>query len=106
MRMDGANTPQIILRLIVPLSMPVIMLIAVFTFKDTWNDFFGPLIYLNDSQKYTLAVGLAFFNGQFRVDMNLLMAANVVVMMPLILLFFVAQRAFVEGISLSGMTGR
>ena len=106
MRMDGANTTRVILNLIVPLSLPVITLIAVFTFKDTWNDFFGPLIYLNDASKYTLAVGLAFFNGQFRVDMNLLMAANVVVMMPLIILFFVAQRVFVEGISLSGLAGR
>jgi ABC-type glycerol-3-phosphate transport system permease component len=106
MRIDGANTVQLITRLIIPLSLPVISLIAVFTFKDTWNDFFGPLIYLNDASKYTLAVGLAFFNGQFRVDMNLLMAANVVVMLPLILLFFVAQRVFVEGISLSGLTGR
>jgi ABC-type glycerol-3-phosphate transport system permease component len=106
MRIDGAGTVQVITRLIVPLSLPVITLIAVFTFKDTWNDFFGPLIYLNDASKYTLAVGLAFFNGQFRVDMNLLMAANVVVMLPLVILFFVAQRVFVEGISLSGLTGR
>lgn len=106
MRMDGANTAHIIIRLIVPLSLPVIMLIAVFTFKDTWNDFFGPLIYLNDASKYTLAVGLAFFNGQFRIDMNLLMAANFVVMLPLIIVFFLAQRVFVEGISLSGLAGR
>jgi ABC-type glycerol-3-phosphate transport system permease component len=106
MRIDGASTLRVITNLIVPLSMPVIMLIAVFTFKDTWNDFFGPLIYLNDASKYTLAVGLAFFNGQFRVDMNLLMAANLVVMLPLIIVFFLAQRVFVQGISLSGLAGR
>lgn len=106
MRMDGATTLRIIFNLIVPLSLPVISVILIFTFKDVWNDFEGPLIYLNDLKKYTLSLGLAFFNGQFRVDMNLLMAANFAIMMPLIVLFFVAQRAFVEGISMSGMGGR
>lgn len=105
-RMDGAGTPRIIFNLIVPLSMPVIAVILVFTFKDTWNDLEGPLIYLNNLQQYTLSLGLAFFNGQFRVDMNLLMAANFAVMLPLIALFFVAQRLFVEGVSMSGMGGR
>lgn len=106
MRIDGANTLRIIFNLIVPLSMPVIAVILIFTFKDVWNDFEGPLIYLNDLQKYTLSLGLAFFNGQFRVDMNLLMAANFAIMLPLIIVFFIAQRAFVEGISMSGMGGR
>jgi ABC-type glycerol-3-phosphate transport system permease component len=106
MRMDGAGTLRIIFNLIVPLSLPVISVILIFTFKDVWNDFEGPLIYLNDLKKYTLSLGLAFFNGQFRVDMNLLMAANFAIMLPLIILFFIAQRAFVEGISMSGMGGR
>lgn len=106
MRIDGSGTLRIIFNLIVPLSMPVISVILIFTFKDVWNDFEGPLIYLNDLQKYTLALGLAFYNGQFRVDMNLLMAANFAIMLPLILLFLFAQRAFVEGVSLSGMGGR
>lgn len=105
-RIDGAGTLRIIFNLIVPLSLPVISVIMIFTFKDVWNDFEGPLIYLNSLQKYTLSLGLAFFNGQFRVDMNLLMAANFAIMLPLIVLFFIAQRAFVEGVSLSGMGGR
>lgn len=105
-RIDGAGTLRIIFNLIVPLSLPVISVIMIFTFKDVWNDFEGPLIYLNNLQKYTLSLGLAFFNGQFRVDMNLLMAANFAIMLPLIVLFFVAQKAFVEGVSLSGMGGR
>jgi len=104
-RMDGASTLQVILQVIVPLSVPVLTVIAILTFKDNWNDFMGPLIYLNDARLYTLAVGLAFFNGQYDVQMNLLMAASVVVMMPLIILFFVAQRAFVEGITLTGLKG-
>jgi ABC-type glycerol-3-phosphate transport system permease component len=104
-RMDGASTLQVIRHVIVPLSVPVLTVIAILTFKDNWNDFMGPLIYLNDARLYTLAVGLAFFNGQYDVQMNLLMAASVVVMMPLIILFFVAQRAFVEGITLTGLKG-
>lgn len=105
-RIDGAGTLRIIFNLIVPLSWPVISVILIFTFKDVWNDFEGPLIYLNSLQKYTLSLGLAFFNGQFRVDMNLLMAANFAIMLPLIVVFFIAQRAFVEGISMSGLGGR
>jgi multiple sugar transport system permease protein len=105
-RMDGANFIQIIIRIIVPLSMPVLIVILILSFKDIWNDFFGPLLYLNDLTKYPLAVGLAYFNGQFRVQMSLLMAASVVVLLPLLIVFFIAQKAFVEGISLTGMAGR
>jgi ABC-type glycerol-3-phosphate transport system permease component len=105
-RMDGANFLQIIIRVIVPLSMPVLTVILILSFKDIWNDFFGPLLYLNDLTKYPLAVGLAYFNGQFRVQMSLLMAASVVVLLPLLIVFFIAQRAFVEGISLTGLAGR
>jgi len=104
-RIDGASTFQVIRYIIVPLSVPVLAVIAVLTFKDNWNDFMNPLIYLNDAKLYTLAVGLAFFNGQFDVQMNLLMAASVVVMLPLVILFFIAQRAFVEGITLTGLKG-
>jgi len=104
--MDGANTYRIIRNIIVPLSAPILAVIAVLTFKDVWNDFFGPLLYLNNSQLYTLSVGLAFFNGQYVVQMNLLMAASSVMMVPLIIVFFLAQKAFVEGISLTGIAGR
>jgi multiple sugar transport system permease protein len=105
-RIDGCNTFQIITRMIVPLSLPVLTVISIFTIKDNWNDFFGPLLYLSSLKQYTMAIGLAFFNGQFRVEMGMLMAASVVVMLPLIVLFFIFQRAFVEGISLTGMGGR
>jgi ABC-type glycerol-3-phosphate transport system permease component len=105
-RMDGANTFQIITQVIVPLSMPVIAVIAILSFKDIWNDFFTPLLYLNDSRLYTLSIGLAFFNGQFDVQLNLLMAASLVTMLPLIIVFFIGQKAFVEGISTTGLAGR
>jgi len=103
---DGANTLDILRSIIVPLSTPVLAVIAVFSFKDIWNDFFGPLLYLNSSDKYTVAIGLAYFNGQFKVDMGPLMAASSVLMLPLIIVFFIAQRAFVEGINLTGLAGR
>ncbi len=103
---DGANTYRIIRNIIVPLSTPILAVIAVLTFKDEWNDFFGPLLYLSNLQMYTLSVGLAYFNGQYTVQMNLLMAASTVLMLPLIIVFFLAQKAFVEGISLTGIAGR
>ncbi|MCC9077728.1 carbohydrate ABC transporter permease [Litorilinea aerophila] len=102
---DGANTLQIIGRIIVPLSLPVLAVITILSFKDIWNMFMDPLLYLNESTKYTIAVGLAYFNGQFNVQMNLLMAASVVTVLPVILVFFVAQRAFVEGIAMTGLKG-
>jgi multiple sugar transport system permease protein len=103
---DGANTFDILRRIIVPLSTPVLAVITVLSFKDIWNDFFGPLLYLNSADKYTVAIGLAYFNGQFKVDMGPLMAASIVLILPLIIVFFVAQRTFVEGISLTGLAGR
>ncbi len=104
-RIDGASTFQVIRYIIVPLSLPVLTVIAILTFKDNWNDFFNPLIYLSDAKKYTLAVGLGFFHGQLDVKMNLLMAASVAVLLPVLILFFFAQKAFVEGITLTGLKG-
>jgi multiple sugar transport system permease protein len=103
---DGANTYQIIRHIIVPLSTPILAVITVLSFKDIWNNFFQPLLYLNDRTKYTLSIGLAYFNGQYSVHMGVLMAASVVLMLPLVIVFFVAQKAFVEGISLTGIAGR
>ena len=102
---DGANTPRIIWSVIVPLSTPVLSVIAILTFKDTWNDFLTPLLYLNTASKYTVSVGLAYFNGQNNVQMSLLMAASLTMMLPIVVLFIFAQRAFVEGISLTGLKG-
>lgn len=102
---DGANRLQVIFRIIVPLSIPVLTVIGILSFKDIWNDFMGPLLYLNEISKYTVAVGLAYLNGQFDTQMNLLMAASVTLMMPTLILFFIAQRAFVEGITMTGLKG-
>ncbi len=102
---DGANRLQVIFQIIVPLSIPVVTVIGILSFKDIWNDFMGPLLYLNEVSKYTVAVGLAYLNGQFDTQMNLLMAASVTLMMPTLILFFIAQRAFVEGITMTGLKG-
>jgi multiple sugar transport system permease protein len=102
---DGASTIQVITRIIVPLSVPVLTVITILSFKDIWNNLLDPLLYLNNASKYTVAVGLAYFNGQFDVKMNQLMAASVTMLIPVLLLFFVAQRAFVEGITMTGLKG-
>ncbi len=104
-RIDGANTWQVLTRIMLPLSKPALATVTIFTFMGVWNDFMGPLIYLNKPETYTLALGLNFFKGQYVSQWNLLMAASLVMMLPLVLLFFVAQKAFIEGITLTGVKG-
>ncbi|GIQ65851.1 sugar ABC transporter permease [Paenibacillus cisolokensis] len=103
--MDGANPLTVLWRILVPLSMPAIIVITIFTFIGTWNDFLGPLIYLSDGDKYTLALGLASFKGMYNAQWGYLMAASTAVVAPIVLLFFVAQRYFIEGITLTGIKG-
>lgn len=102
---DGASYPRIYASIILPLSKPAITTVVVFTFMWTWNDFFGPLIYLSEESKYTLALGLQSFIGQYVSKWNLLMAASTVVVVPMIILFFFAQKAFIQGIAFSGVKG-
>lgn len=105
-RIDGAGHLQIYARIMLPLSLPVIAIVAIYTFMHTWNDFLGPLIYLNRPEMRTLALELNLFSGQYGVqDRNLLMAASFVTMLPCILLFFVAQRYFVQSEAGSGLKG-
>lgn len=103
--MDGANYFVIYSRLMLPMSRPALATVGVFAFMFTWNDFFGPLIYLSDNRKYTLALGLRAFMGQYTSEWNLMMAASLVIILPMIVLYFFAQRAFVEGITLTGVKG-
>lgn len=102
---DGANPLQILWYVIVPLSRPAIITVAIFATLNAWNDFLGPLIYLNSSDKYTLALGLNQFTGLYSSQWHLLMAAATVIVVPVILLFFFAQRYFIEGIALTGSKG-
>jgi ABC-type glycerol-3-phosphate transport system permease component len=100
---DGATRLDILRRIILPLSKPVIATVAVFSFLARWNDFMGPLIYLSSQRKFTLSLGLASFQGEYSTDWNLMMAASLVVMAPCLALFFAAQRHFVSGIVMTGL---
>jgi len=104
-KIDGANVLRIFWSIFLPLSKPALATIIIFRFLDAWNDFMGPLIYLNDQRFYTLALGINFFRGEHQIQWNLLMAASVTVMLPCLLIFFVAQKYFIEGIQLTGMKG-
>ena len=102
-RIDGANTFQIITRIVVPLSGPALATTAIFTFQATWNDFLGPLIYLGNQKLYTVTLGLNQFRQSYTTDWAYLMAASLVIVLPVVLLYFFAQRAFVEGLAFSGV---
>jgi multiple sugar transport system permease protein len=105
-RIDGAGNTMIYWRLMLPLSGPVIAIVAIYTFMFVWNDFLGPLIYLNSPDMRTLTLALNAFNGNYGVsDVQLLMAASFVTMLPCILLFFAAQRYFVQSTAASGLKG-
>ena len=100
---DGANPVQVLRHVVVPLSRAALITVVIFSTLFEWNDFLGPLIYLNDSRRYTLALGLAEFTGLYTSQWHLLMAAATVVITPVLVLFFIAQRYFIEGITLTGM---
>jgi multiple sugar transport system permease protein len=106
-KIDGASVYRIWWSIMLPLSQPVLATVAVFTFVNTYNDFFTPLIYLSDEDKRTIAVALSYFQGSPRIgpQMHLLMAAVTVSILPPLLLFMAAQRYFVRGIVMSGIKG-
>lgn len=104
-RMDGASELDIWRRVMLPLSRPALTTVALFTFMGAWNDFLGPLMYLNDDTMYTLSLGLQQFVTQHGAQWNLLMAASVVMTLPIILLWFLGQRTFVQGVTLTGVKG-
>jgi len=104
-RIDGCSEFGILWRIIVPLSKPALATVALLTFIWAWLDFMGPLVYLNDENTYTLALGLAAFLGRHGADWSGLMAAGTVVIAPIIVIFFFAQRTFIRGIALTGMKG-
>lgn len=105
-RIDGCSEWGIYWRIILPLSRPALSVVALFTFMYVWRDFLGPLVYLQRPTQYTLALGLQAFQSQNGgTSWNLLMAAAVLVIAPVIVLFFVAQRTFIEGIATTGIKG-
>lgn len=106
-RIDGASSRQIFARIMLPLATPALMTVAIFSFIGSWNDFFYPLIYLNSEDMYTVALGVANFQGSTRVgpQMQLLMAASFMATVPVLIIFFLAQRFFIRGIVFTGIKG-
>jgi multiple sugar transport system permease protein/sn-glycerol 3-phosphate transport system permease protein len=105
-RIDGAGYVRIWWSMFLPMSWPVIATVTVFTFVAAYNDFFGPLVYLTDDTKWTIAVALSNFSGSPRIgpQMHLMMAATTIAALPSILVFLLAQRYFIRGIAVSGVS--
>ena len=101
-KVDGANEWTIFCRLILPLSKPALATCALFSFLGTWNDFLGPLLYLSNPSKYTLAYGLQQFLSNYYVNWMQLMAASTLFTIPIVVLFFFAQKTFIQGIATTG----
>jgi multiple sugar transport system permease protein len=105
-RIDGCSEFRIFWQIILPLCRPALMVVALFQFMYTWNDFLGPLIYLTKQEDYTLALGLQLFQSQHGgTEWHYLMAASTLVALPIIVLFFFTQKTFIEGISMTGIKG-
>ena len=104
-RVDGANPWQIYRSIYLPLAKPALATLAIFTFMWSWNDFINPIIYLRDVDSFTLTAGLSLFQGQYVGKWPLLMAGALVSVIPMIILFIVAQRQFVRGIAMTGIKG-
>lgn len=105
-RIDGCGEFRIFWQIILPLAKPALMVVGLFQFMGTWNDFMGPLIFLTDQKDFTLALGLQFFQSQHGgTEWHYLMAASTLIVLPIILLFFFTQKTFIEGISMTGIKG-
>ena len=103
-RVDGCNEFEIFWRIILPLSKPALSVVALFHFMYAWNDFMGPLIYLTNKDTYTLSLGLQVFQSQHGgTEWHLLMAASAMVLLPILILFFFAQKTFIQGVALTGL---
>ncbi|MCU0315357.1 MAG: carbohydrate ABC transporter permease [Fimbriimonadaceae bacterium] len=101
-RVDGATEWRIFIQLVIPLSKPALATCTLFVFLGTWNEFFGPLLYINDPTKYTLAYGLQQFLSNYGGAWSYLMAAATLFTLPILVLFFFAQKTFIQGISTTG----
>ncbi len=104
-RVDGASIWQIFTQIVLPQSKPAVGVVAIFAFLSHWNDFFGPFIYLNSTDKYTLPLMLRLFQSVETTEWAMLMAASVMTALPCVLLYFVAQRYFIQGVVFTGMKG-
>jgi multiple sugar transport system permease protein len=104
-RIDGCNEFTIYARIMMPLAKPALTTVAIFTFFGSWNNFMGPLLYLHSPDRFTVSIGLATFRGVLRTRWDLLMAASAAMTLPVLIVFFLAQRYFVQGVVLTGLKG-
>jgi multiple sugar transport system permease protein len=105
-RVDGCGELKVLFRVVLPMMRPAIAAVALFQFFSAWNDYYGPLIYTGENPAHwTLAVGLAGFKTSQAVEWNLTMAATLIAMAPVVVVFFLAQRAFIEGVTMTGVKG-
>jgi multiple sugar transport system permease protein len=104
-QIDGASDLGIFFRIMLPLAKPALAVIALFQFMGAWNDYMGPLIYLSKESMFTISLGLSRYLGMHFQEWALLMAASVITVTPILILFFLTQRTFIEGISLTGIKG-
>ncbi len=102
---DGASFFAVYWKIILPLAKSAMVVVGIFSFLGSWNDFMGPLIYLNEESKYTLSLGLQLFQGSYTAQWHLLMAASILVLMPAIIVFFIGQKHILEGIATTGIKG-
>ena len=102
---DGCNPFMTYWRIMLPLVVPAMLTLGVFTLMNTWNDYMGPLIYLSSPEKYTMTLGIAYFKGVYTTQWNLVMAGSIVSVMPILIAYLCAQKYFIEGIAFSGVKG-
>jgi ABC-type glycerol-3-phosphate transport system permease component len=105
-RMDGASSLRILTTIILPLSKPALATVAIFAFIGNWSNLLDPLIYIRSQELYTLALGLNLFRGVNFTQFNLLMAVSIITLLPVLIVFFLAQKLFVQGVTLTGIGGR
>jgi multiple sugar transport system permease protein len=104
-RVDGASRLKVLWRIVLPLSMPALATLAALTFLDSWNNFLWPLIAVTSTNQMTLPLGLATFQGAHQTEWTLLMAGNVMSLVPMLLIFFLAQRYFIRSVAATGLAG-
>lgn len=102
-KIDGCNPLMIFIKILLPMAKSTIATLVIFCFMFTWNDYFTPLIFINDSTKYTLPLGLASMKGLYSTDWPVLMASSTIAVLPVLIVFLFAQDAFVKGVMLSGL---
>lgn len=104
-RIDGYSEYKIYYKIMLPLAKPALSTLTIFTFVSVWNDFMGPLIYINSEAKKTIQVGLRMFISQYSAEYSLIMAASLIALIPVLIIFLALQRFFVEGVASSGLKG-